>query len=174
MQEKRIVVRVGEERWRALDDKRHAERTTFQDLGLRLFENWMVGDNKQEIIGETGEIRDSSYGEAAESADIIDTDKPWLKALLEILHSGNEIAAKAIRSNLVAFADYVRAVPDASTKFADITAKTEELATLDRALDSAKATGMASGGTAPPDRKKDARGPGGKRVSTGPAREGMG
>lgn len=166
-EEKRIVIRVEEERWRCFDDRRHAERTTFQELGLRLFESWLNPETKRLENVE-------SRGNIPESAEITEPESQWTNALITILRSGNDIAAKAIRSNLVAFADYVRAVPDASVKFADIVAKTEELADLDRALDTAKAAAMEGGRTASRDSKKDARGADRKRTSTRAARKSMG
>jgi hypothetical protein len=42
-EEKRIALRVDPEQWQKWDDKRHAQRTTFQELGLRLFSEWFAG-----------------------------------------------------------------------------------------------------------------------------------
>ena len=39
----RISLRVPADLFRRLEDKRHAERTTFQEIGLRLFEGWLSG-----------------------------------------------------------------------------------------------------------------------------------
>ena len=38
--EKRIVFRIDEETWTRYDDKRHFERTSFQELGESLWANW--------------------------------------------------------------------------------------------------------------------------------------
>ena len=153
--EKRIVVRVEEEQWREFDDKRHAERTTFQELGLRLFQNWMASDK---ILPVVPEKRDN----IPESVDITDAERQWTRALVGILRSDNQVAAQAIKSNLLAFVDYVRAVPDAAGKFSDIAAKAEELAVLDRAVDAAKTAAVARGRASPATYKKDARRAGGK------------
>jgi hypothetical protein len=44
MKPKEITVRVDPDLWRELDDKRHAERTTFQSVGIELFRRWLRAD----------------------------------------------------------------------------------------------------------------------------------
>ena len=38
--DKRVVFRLDDETWTKYDDRRHSERTTFQDLGEKLFAEW--------------------------------------------------------------------------------------------------------------------------------------
>ena len=42
--EKRIVFRLDEETWLRYDDKRHSQRTSFQELGEVLWANWAAQD----------------------------------------------------------------------------------------------------------------------------------
>ena len=57
--EKRIVIRVGLQKWKELDNKRHAEETSFQDIGLGFFLQWLAGDLKEtkQSSDQTGEFR---------------------------------------------------------------------------------------------------------------------
>ena len=45
--ERRINIRFSPERFEKLDEKRFRERLTFQDIGVRLFENWLAGETDQ-------------------------------------------------------------------------------------------------------------------------------
>jgi hypothetical protein len=39
----RIAIRLTREEWEALDDKRHKERLTWQELGVNLLRDWYQG-----------------------------------------------------------------------------------------------------------------------------------
>lgn len=43
-----MTLRFAEEEFNALDDKRHAERTSFQAVGYHLFMSWLQGERKVE------------------------------------------------------------------------------------------------------------------------------
>jgi hypothetical protein len=45
--ERRINLRFTSERFQKLDEKRSKQKTTFQEIGVRLFENWLAGDSEQ-------------------------------------------------------------------------------------------------------------------------------
>jgi hypothetical protein len=45
--DKRINLRFSTERFEKLDEKRFREKLTFQDIGVRLFENWLAGQTDQ-------------------------------------------------------------------------------------------------------------------------------
>ncbi len=46
-QERRINLRFPPERFDQLDEKRFKQRTTFQDIGVRLFEEWLTGEHPE-------------------------------------------------------------------------------------------------------------------------------
>ena len=46
-QERRINLRFPPERFDRLDEKRFKQRTTFQDIGARLFEEWLTGEQPE-------------------------------------------------------------------------------------------------------------------------------
>jgi hypothetical protein len=45
--ERRINLRFAAKRFQKLDEKRSKQKTTFQEIGVRLFENWLAGDSEQ-------------------------------------------------------------------------------------------------------------------------------
>lgn len=146
--EKRIVLRVDPEKWHLFDDKRHAERTSFQELGLRLFNQWFSGEESAKKHDEKIKIpklRDKLHGTGHKEADLGPESErgPWVTALESILQSGNEIAIRALKSNLMAFSDYVRAVPEVSDGLADLAADEVRIAGVkQRLVDARKAAAM--------------------------------
>jgi hypothetical protein len=150
---KRILIRVPTDRWRDYDDRRHAERTTFQELGCRFFEAWMEGNK---IIARIPGNRSEKSDNIDESNLVSGPDEKWVQALLGILRSGNDVAARAIKSNLLTFLDYVYSVPQGPNEFTDIATETERLAAIDRRVDAIKAAAMAGGGGASKAGKADA------------------
>lgn len=141
--EKRIVFRVEAEKWQLFDDKRHAERTSFQNLALRLFDLWLAGNPNQgqsDGAHDENEIKVSTFRDKIHTSDAkgdeygSEAEKPWVSALIQILQSGNDIAVRALKSNLLAFSDYVRAVPEVPDGYADIAAQARRVAALDERL----------------------------------------
>jgi hypothetical protein len=145
--EKRIVIRFSVEKWQRFDDKRHSERTTFQDLGEKLFDLW--ANNRKDVPNVT-ELRDKLHNSDTESEQVLEAQRPWVEALLHILQSGNDVAVRALKSNILAFSDYVRAVPEVPDGYADIAAQAKRLASLDeRMVDSISALTMGSSAGTP-------------------------
>lgn len=78
--EKRIVVRVGQEEWEKFDNKRHSQRLSFQELGLTLLRRWhderaTLGEPHEEFVPE---IPDSLSPE----------DAAAVRAFIELLRDG--------------------------------------------------------------------------------------
>jgi hypothetical protein len=171
-EEKRIVIRVETGKWVAFDDRRHAERTTFQDLGLRLFETWLGGD---QIIPAMSDKKHEKRDIVPKSTGILTvTEDRWTRVLVAIFRSGNEVAVRAIQNNLLTFLDYVSVVPDTPNELADIASETERLAAIDRRVDAIEAAKMAGARSAPGNREEDAPGAVKERVRIGVSRKKVG
>lgn len=163
MEEKKkpIVIRLDLDRWLRYDDRRHAERTSFQQLGERLLEEWFAGPKdlqetaeKHDIIRESQQLRETPGDQ-------------WHAALDDILNSENEVALRAIKSNLFAFRDYVMNVPERDDELVDIAADEKRLAAIDRRLESTKKNTVGGAGAPPVHRKEDARRADSKRARSG-------
>jgi hypothetical protein len=46
-QERRINLRFSPEKFNEIDEKRFKERTSFQEIGIRLFEEWLTGQHPE-------------------------------------------------------------------------------------------------------------------------------
>ncbi len=162
--EKRIVIRVDPEKWQELDDRRHAERTSFQDLGVRLFGEWLEGRpvqkdprNNADVAPEKSTFGDKLHVIGLKSV-VTESNIPWVRALVGILEGGNEVAIRALKSNLLAFAEYVIAVPEVADGIADIAADERRLAALEeRLVDARKAVTVGSPASAPKAGRKAAK-----------------
>jgi hypothetical protein len=135
-EEKRIVVRVDADKWRELDDERHLVRTSFQELGLKLFGQWLDLAKKSPHLEPLSDKNRVIFSDSTVSTEqsISEEEEKWVQCLLCILRSGNNVAQRAVLSNLVAFSDYVRAVPEVPDGFADLAAKARRIAALDEQL----------------------------------------
>lgn len=49
----RISLRIPADLFRKLEDRRHAERTTFQEVGLRLFETWLSQEESDDPMAKS-------------------------------------------------------------------------------------------------------------------------
>ena len=109
--EKRIVIRVDPATWSLLDDLRHSQRISFQELGTRLFNQWHSGESPitkpvtileqtPHNIDPTG-AREDNQVMVAVPRDI----KPWVSRLVTIF-SGS--ARRALEENLLAFEELTR------------------------------------------------------------------
>jgi hypothetical protein len=45
--DRRLNIRIPADRFERLDEKRFREKLTFQEIGVRLFENWLAGETDQ-------------------------------------------------------------------------------------------------------------------------------
>lgn len=171
-EDKRIVIRVEKDEWTAYDDRRHGERTTFQELGLRLFREWLSGNK---IIPTNDEIEHKKHANLHDSAiKLSNSEEPWVQALVSVLRSGNETAARAIENNLVAFLDYVRAVPETSNEYTDLAAEATRVAVLNRELDAIKAATVEGNRGAAKPRKEDTSRAHTQRARSGAQGKGVG
>lgn len=154
--EKRIVLRVDAEKWQALDDKRHSERTTFQKLGIRLFENWLYSEEKSgsENIKITT-LCDKMHDTDPNPVDVAsESERPWIDLLVNILQGENDIAIRALKSNLVAFSSYIKAVPEAHDDLAVLAADEVRAAGVKQQLvDARKKAAMGADPAAAKDRR---------------------
>jgi hypothetical protein len=82
---RRINLRVDEELYTLLDDKRHAERTTFQDVGLGFFRAWLKGESAP------------THGNMPELSP---SERRIVKRVLSVLRSGNRDAIAGVESAL--------------------------------------------------------------------------
>lgn len=89
----RISLRIPADLFLRLDDKRHFERTTFQDVGLRLFREWLEGKHPAPSAGH----------EALSKSDAAQVQK-----LIQILTSGDDETIAAAKANMDLFFDRLR------------------------------------------------------------------
>ena len=80
---KEITVRIPPDEWRKMDDKRHAERETWQSIGTRLFQSWYAG-------GAGGN------GAAADDDDLTDAEEQLVRRVLALVRSGERNAIQAL------------------------------------------------------------------------------
>lgn len=81
----RVIVRFDHPTWKALDDKRHALGTTFQDVGRALLLGWLSGESTtpEKAIAPSTDVREDLFTELRDAV----TRVPYsLRAeLLEVL-----------------------------------------------------------------------------------------
>jgi hypothetical protein len=79
----RISLRVPSELFRLIDDKRHAERTSFQQIGIALFRDWLAG------------VRTASEPEPS-AADMTADEAELVQRMLAVIRSGNRDAIDGV------------------------------------------------------------------------------
>lgn len=85
--ERRINFRVAPDLFDRLDDKRHKEKTTWQDVGVHLFTEWLEG--KRVVSGQS----------SAESIDRTEADRIYLA--LKRMRSEGDTLARVIAGSLL-------------------------------------------------------------------------
>ncbi len=117
----RIVIRVRDyDLYRKLDDKRHNLQTTFQDVGLALFESWLVLNPEQwenylslfplryvqkdeggaSVVPLDVPETEQALRSAVNALNISTEEHRWVAMLLSILRSNSDHAVNGVRSNL--------------------------------------------------------------------------
>lgn len=148
--DKRVVIRIDPDLWQLLDDKRHAQKTTFQAVGLVLFQRWLSqaaaeersssGEKVDIIVNKSGLSKSRDKLHTSGQISVSEENFPWVKLIVDILEGRNEVAVRALKSNALAFSDYVRAVPEVSDGFADIVADLRRITSIQqRLVDAGKA-----------------------------------
>lgn len=125
-----ITVKVPQELFDRLDEKRFRDKTEFQAVGLQLFSLWLDSGIDTKLQDENGSAQShhdkrdltgtpTSEGSSTTSLDhpictadnansvhntsLTVSDQKWLAMLSGILASGHAIAISAVTSNLIAF-----------------------------------------------------------------------
>jgi hypothetical protein len=114
MQEpKRINLRVDADLYEKLDDKRHAERTTFQAVGMELFRQWLGAEKKLGMVVAETQPNAIEQSVLALASRLSPENLRTLKSLAEILANGREsLLISALRS----LADAYRVQSSRTTK----------------------------------------------------------
>ena len=98
--DKRINIRFDPEVWDRLDDKRHRERTTFQDVGARLFTDWLDRPKPDNLAlfseKNASPPLHNSDTELTSLLTEIDKEGGLANQLAAVLRSGNEKAIAII------------------------------------------------------------------------------
>ena len=87
MEPRRINLRVDEELFKRLNDKRHAEDTTFQRVGIRLLQEWLADP-------------DAGQPESRPLAEMSPDEAAVVTRILAVLRSGNADAIKGLYAAL--------------------------------------------------------------------------
>jgi hypothetical protein len=106
---RKITIRLTDEEFLALDAKRAATGTKFQQLGLKLLLDWLKGEGVSEIkdsggIAKTlpGKYSGSAAGDQGQSED-------WrVEMAREVLNSEHPVAGVALTANIISFGLLVR------------------------------------------------------------------
>ena len=105
--DKRITIRFDPAVWDRLDDKRHGQRTTFQDVGARLFADWLGAPKSDRLVPISEQIAppiatesDSEIYSLLSRLNIKQEDLGG--DLLKILKSDKALAKEYVRLGILA------------------------------------------------------------------------
>jgi hypothetical protein len=92
----RVIVRFDSATWKALDDKRHASRTTFQEIGSRLLTEWLSGEYTipEKAIAPVREVREDLFTALRDAVSRV--PDPLRAELLEVMERTATLVAKGL------------------------------------------------------------------------------
>lgn len=103
----KITVKVPEAEWEAMNQKRFATKTTFQTVGLDLFQGWLYGTRHEPGTGtdspQTGAGKSPLAPSPPSGADLPPGHRKYVGMLIGVLRSGDRIAFQVVTGTLQAF-----------------------------------------------------------------------